>query len=185
MADTGCQSCLVGIEVINRLGLTHKDLIPVTMKMHVANNKDIKILGAAILRFSGRGKAHHILETRLIVYVTDSSNKIFRSREACVALSMIPKSFPTILEVHHACAIQPTSHSHMELRASGHDNGITAPCACPKRDPPPTPPTKLLFRRLRPTVTKSTDILGRLLQVKHIQHVQASAPTHDEWPTHE
>ena len=58
MTDTGCQNCLVGIEVINRLRLTRKDLTPVTMKMHAASNKDIKILSAAILRFSGSGKAH-------------------------------------------------------------------------------------------------------------------------------
>ncbi|XP_061178429.1 uncharacterized protein LOC133187074 [Saccostrea echinata] len=54
MADTGCQSCLAGIKVIHRLGLTKLDLIPVTMKMHAANNGGIKILGATILRISGR-----------------------------------------------------------------------------------------------------------------------------------
>ena len=54
MADTGCQSCLTGIKVIHRLGLLQTDLIPVTMKMHAANNKGIKILGAAILRLTGR-----------------------------------------------------------------------------------------------------------------------------------
>ena len=48
MADTGCQSCLAGIKAVRHLGLTEKDLIPVSMKMHAANNKGIKILGAAI-----------------------------------------------------------------------------------------------------------------------------------------
>ena len=80
-----------------------------------------------------------------IVYVTDSSNKIFLSREACVALGMIPESFPTVGKVHHASAMQPTAYSYREHRANGHDNGMTAPCGCPKRDPPPTPPTKLPF----------------------------------------
>ena len=28
MADTGCQSCLVGLKVIHRLGLRESDLIP-------------------------------------------------------------------------------------------------------------------------------------------------------------
>ena len=54
VADTGCQSCLAGIKVVRKLGLTKSDLIPVTMKMHTANNKGIPILGAAILRFSGQ-----------------------------------------------------------------------------------------------------------------------------------
>ncbi len=53
MADTGCQSCLASMRVIQRLGLTKRDLIPVTMNMYAANNHGIQILGAAILRFSG------------------------------------------------------------------------------------------------------------------------------------
>ena len=128
MADTGCQSCLIGIRAINRLGLACENLIPVSMKMHAANNKDIRILGAAILRFSGRDKEQNRLETRQVVYVTDSSDKMFLSREACVALGMLSKTFPTIGETHHA-----------------HTVGITTTCDCPKRQLPPTPPTKLPF----------------------------------------
>ena len=52
IADTGCQSCLAGINAINRLSITSKDLIPITMQMHAVNNVGINILGAAILRFS-------------------------------------------------------------------------------------------------------------------------------------
>lgn len=52
MADTGCQSCLAGVQVIHKLGLTKSDLIPLTMKMHAANNGGITILGATILRIS-------------------------------------------------------------------------------------------------------------------------------------
>ena len=50
MADTGCQSCLAGIIVLYRLGLTQADLIPVTMQMHAADNKSINFLGATLLR---------------------------------------------------------------------------------------------------------------------------------------
>ena len=38
MADTGCQSCLAGIKIAHRLGLNERNLIPVTLKMHTANN---------------------------------------------------------------------------------------------------------------------------------------------------
>ena len=33
-ADTGCQSCLAGIKIVKKLGLSTKDLIPVNLKMH-------------------------------------------------------------------------------------------------------------------------------------------------------
>jgi len=39
MADTGCQSCLVGFRQIQQLGLTKKDLIPVSMRMCAANGR--------------------------------------------------------------------------------------------------------------------------------------------------
>ena len=51
------------------------------MKMHAANNKGIKILGAAIVRYSSISDTGQIIETRQITYVTDSSDKIFLSRE--------------------------------------------------------------------------------------------------------
>ena len=103
IADTGCQSCLAGLQVINSLGLHRHDLIPVTMKMHDTNEKGINILGAAILRFSGTGQPGHLHETRQITYVTDNSDKLFLSRKACEQLGMIPGSFLTIGDVH-TCA---------------------------------------------------------------------------------
>ena len=101
MADTCCQSCLASMKMIRRLGLHEDDLIPVTLRMHAANNNSIKILGAAILRFSGRSKPGQTLETRQIVYMTSDSDKLFLSREACMALGMISENFPTVGEAHH------------------------------------------------------------------------------------
>ena len=43
MADTGCQSCLAGSKLIEELKLSSKDLIPVSMQMHSADNCDIPI----------------------------------------------------------------------------------------------------------------------------------------------
>ena len=50
MADTGCQSCLAGINVMQKIGLQEKDLVPVRMSMRAANERDIQILGAIIVR---------------------------------------------------------------------------------------------------------------------------------------
>ena len=36
------------------------------------------------------------VETRQMTYVTDNSDKLFISREACISLGMISDSFPTI-----------------------------------------------------------------------------------------
>ena len=99
MADTGCQSCLGGMKLLLRLGMTADDLIPVSMKMHAANDKGIIILGAAILRFSGKSPNGEPRETRQITYITDNSDKLFLSREACIALGIITTRLPTVGEV--------------------------------------------------------------------------------------
>jgi len=93
-ADTGCQSCLMGIKLLRQLGLQESDLIPVSMKMHAANSiNNIAILGAIILQLSGNTKKGSNLSTKQIVYVTDESDKFFLSRQVWMALGMI-SSFP-------------------------------------------------------------------------------------------
>ena len=52
MADTGCQSCLAGPQLLARLHLTEADLIPVNLIIHSASGDDLPILGSAILRIT-------------------------------------------------------------------------------------------------------------------------------------
>ena len=84
MADMGCQSSLAGLKVVKSLGISVRDLIPVNIKMQAANNDSIRILGATILRLSGKNTEGKERSTRQMVYVTDSTDKLFLSREACV-----------------------------------------------------------------------------------------------------
>ncbi|MCG8044423.1 MAG: reverse transcriptase family protein, partial [Candidatus Thiodiazotropha endolucinida] len=132
MADTGCQSCLAGLKVIHRLGLRESDLLPVTMRMHTANDDGIQILGAILLGISSTDNTGHTVETRQMTYVTDSTDKLFLSREACVALGIISESFPQV----HAINTYNTANVH---------DHIAAPCGCPVRRPPPPLPSDLPF----------------------------------------
>ena len=131
MADTGCQSCLVGLKIVKKLGLSTKDLIPVSLKMHAADNHDIRILGA-IKNSKGEEKS-----TRQMVYVTSNTDKLFLSREACMDLGIISHKFPTIDEAEETnpdnfigvTTISPPSKE----------------CQCPKRKQPPPIPTSLPY----------------------------------------
>lgn len=125
MADTGCQSCIAGLKAMKRLGIHEENLIPVTIKMSAANETSLQILGAAILCFTGMGTDGKSRQTRQIVYVTDSTDKMYLSREGCVALGLISKDFPTIGEVKSVAAIKE--------------------CNCPQRELPPTRPSTIPF----------------------------------------
>ena len=132
MADTGCQSCLAGLKVIHPLGLRESDLMPVTMQMRTANNLGIKILGATVLRMSAKNPEGKTLETRQMTYITDTSDKLFLSREACSALGIINDTFPTV-------GSEFNQHTH--ITSALHEQPKV--CDCPKRTSPPPPPTSL------------------------------------------
>ncbi|CAB4041678.1 Hypothetical predicted protein, partial [Paramuricea clavata] len=148
MADTGCQSCLASMKIIERFGLQQKDLIPVTMRMVAANNKGINILGATILRFSGRSKSGATLETRQITYVTSDSERLFLSREACVAFGMISETFPTVGEASPLTTLPLSDASPGNTNTTPKQtpqSALTAPCNCPLRQKPPPRPTQPPF----------------------------------------
>ena len=138
MADTGCQSCLAGFKVVKKLGLSTKDLIPVTLKMHAADNRDIKILGATILRLSGKGPFGKERSTRQVVYVTNHTDKLFLSREACIDLGIISHQFPLMGEAKGCNPSPPQSINATTEVAKDHP---VQECTCPKRTKPPPYPT--------------------------------------------
>ncbi len=119
------------MKVVERLGLRKHDLIPVTMQMHAANNDGIKILGAAIMRFTGKSKTGKTRESRQVVYVTSDSDKLFLSCETCTTLGIITKDFPTIGEALQIGTEENVSHP------------TASTCDCPKRERPPPKPSQL------------------------------------------
>ena len=136
MADTGCQSCLAGLKVVKKLGLSVKDLIPVEIKIHAADNHNIRILGATILRLSGKDAKGEEQSTRQMVYVTDNTDKLFLSREACVDLGIIPVTFPTMGDAEETKANQIGTTDAPQPQQG---------CQCPRRTKPPPIPTSLPF----------------------------------------
>ena len=127
MADTGCQSCLAGINIVKKLVLSTGDLIPVSLRMHAADNHNIHILGATILKLSGKDNK----ETEMsIKHMTNNTNKLFLSREACIDLGIISHKFPTMNEADET----NTDNSVGTTTASPPQQE----CQCPKRTKPPT-----------------------------------------------
>ena len=135
MAVTGCQSCLAGIIVLYSRGLTLAGLIPVTMKMHAADNKSINILGATLLRVTATDATDKVYETRQMTYIADCSKKFFLSREACVELHSIPTDMPKIGEMADHCNATETGSSEPNPHT----------CDCPRRQRPPPPPIRLPY----------------------------------------
>ena len=132
MADTGCQSCLAGIKVMRQLGLRQSDLMPVSLRMHAANNQGIKILGAMALRLTGKNADGNTVNTRQLTYVTDNSDKFFLSKEACTALGIVSSEFPKISNA-------ADSSEDQNLETDSIDNQTESPLCLKRQMPPPLP----------------------------------------------
>ena len=131
VADTGCQSCLVGAHILQKLGISKADLIPVTQRMQAANNSGIQILGAILLEFKLSGTEPC---SKQMVYIS----RLFLSREACSELGMIPRGFPSTVVGATSSIVLP------EKKKSGPTKQETKrPCNCPTRSQPPTRPIPL------------------------------------------
>ena len=136
-ADTGCQSVLIGIKNIHKLGFKKSDLIPVKTKMSAVNRHAIPILGAVILRLSGKSNFGEIRETAQVCYVTDVIEGAYLSREACAKLGIIPNDFPRI----GSAPQQPMSIGSATVNSLNEKCN----CSCPVRTKPPPLPTSLPF----------------------------------------
>ncbi|XP_043204419.1 uncharacterized protein LOC122371791 [Amphibalanus amphitrite] len=128
IADTGCQSCLAGISLMRRLGVTEADLVPTSLRMHAANGDPIDIRGALILRISGHRDGIR-RETRQFVYITPNCDTMYLSRDACRDLGMIDAAFPAV--------------GLASISADGIGIDEYNACSCPRRQTPPPKPTEL------------------------------------------
>ena len=136
-ADTGCQSVLVGIKIIHRLSFKKSDLIVVKTRMSAVKRDVIPILGAVILRLSGKLGSGKVVKTAQICYVTVVIEGAYLSWKACTTLGIIPNDFPRI------GAANPQPMSVSSAAASPRDKECD--CSCPIRTKPPPLPTALPF----------------------------------------
>ena len=162
MADTGCQSCLAGLKIMKKLGLSTRDLIPVNIKMHAADNHNIRILGATILRLSGKNNKGEEWSTRQMIYVTNDTDKLFLSREACIDdQGIIPNTFPTMDEAE---GTNPTN-------AIGATDTSSTGMSMPQTDKATTNSHLPTIPSHRSQQGETPAIPPRLLQFQHLQYL--------------
>ena len=103
--------------------------------MVAANNEGIRILGAILLRISGKDSLGNTIETAEMVYVSDSTDNFYLSRHAMEQLGIIGPEFPSV------GSAMPTStetaiHSVAQKEDSSQFN--RAECGCFVRTCPPS-----------------------------------------------
>ena len=158
VADTGCQSCLAGTNLLFKLELNVRHLSKTRLQMTAANGNNLDIIGAIALRLSDSTSQGGI-ETRQIVYICRDTSDFFLSRGACVELGIVPPDFPNGCQKRQSTAEVSACNVTSE-------SSMTATCDCPRRQPPPLPPKDLPF----PAVEDNREKLEQWL----LSHYKAS-----------
>ena len=127
ITDTGCMSCLAGMNLVTTLGLVSNDLIPVTAQMKSADNDDIQLLGAIFIELEGYDENGTQVRTKQMVYIAKKTEAFYLSRSACQDLGIISDKFPKICEYPIITKIATINQKV----------SILAPCGCPKQTMPP------------------------------------------------
>lgn len=117
------------VHMVQQLGLTKDDLIPVIMKMNAANESPISILGAIIIRISGVDQQNNVIETKQMTYITKDSDTIFLCKSACIDLGMIPPDFPKIGAATSSDgeSINPVTDDQLQIQHVQHLRAQTSP----------------------------------------------------------
>ena len=115
----------------------------------------MNISGVAILRSSGQDRAGNTIETCHLIYVTDTSNRLFLSKKACTMLGMINDKFPTIGEISPDLHIKDSKVTTYCHTISDIDHQPASAWECPKCTAPPQHPRNHQSELPRKTVSNS------------------------------
>ena len=118
IADTGCQTCTAGKDLLKALKCPQEYLISTKHQIVGITDTSLKVLGALMLSISFRGRT-----TQQMVYISNNTSGFYLSETALKDLNVVHSKFP-----------------HASKAAAS-----TGTCECAQRGSPPKRPDKLPF----------------------------------------
>ena len=164
LPDTGAQMVVAGLDLVHKLGVTKKELFPVSSGIKAANDEGLKLIGGLLITVSAAGSDGITRAGSHMCYVSENVTRLFLSKEACRDLGIIGENFPEIgssdtansinkcelvsntakgehLSSNPGAPLKPNSVNKCDLVDP--DNPDT--CRCPERAQTPEPPKQLPY----------------------------------------
>ena len=149
VTDSGAMCNLIGWSLLQKFGLSKKDLCKVSGKWSAINGDSIDILGAVFIRLKGvddiSGKE---VGSAIMAFVTESTNSLWIGQRTMKNMGIIDEDFPRL------------KATELNSRVAGM-TASTAPCGCKVREKPPKRPDKLPFDPKEENVPKMREWLLR------------------------
>ena len=130
IADTGCQTCTIGAELLPIIKCPTTYLIPTKHRIIGITDTSLGIIGAVLLRLNINGQS-----TRQMVYVSSKIKGLYLSETALVDLGIISRKFPHPQFVNPGAAAKALSVQTVTSEI----------CDCPKRTATPDRPKTIPF----------------------------------------
>ena len=137
-ADTGCQTCTAGKDVITALGCTPDHLVRTRHRIVGITDTSLKVLGALMLSIEFKGRT-----TRQMVHISTNIDGLYLSESALKDLTIIHHKFPDIANKTIPAATPRATQAQSTSVKNGNDH--INKCSCPQRAQPPPRPDMLPF----------------------------------------
>ena len=129
--DTCAQTCIAGVEVLQKLNFKEENLIPSSHIIKGVTGKQVDIMGVLLAVMSYSGKSSHAA-----IYVCKNISGFFISPKVQKEIGILPSTYPDVQQ-----AVPITS----SVQASHWSTHNIAECGCPKHTPPPEKPDTIPF----------------------------------------
>ena len=129
--DTCAQTCIAGVEVLQKLNFKEENLIPSSHIIKGVTGKQVDIMGVLLAVMFYNGKSSHAA-----IYVCKNISGFFISPKVQKEIGILPSTYPDVQQ-----AVPITS----SVQASHWSTHNIAECGCPKHTPPPEKPDTIPF----------------------------------------
>ena len=135
IADTGCQTCTGGEDILANLKCPSTYLVPTSHRIMGINASNLGLVGAVMLRLEYAGKV-----TRQMVHISKNVRGLYLSKAACRELGLIENNFPHVIE-SIGLAAATSENGPCQGDCTSNDNS-----QCPIRTETPLRPSTIPFK---------------------------------------
>lgn len=169
VTDTGAISCCSGLQLMKDLGLTEKDLFPVTATLKGAGNVHMNIAGGMFVNIKLIHNGIVKCLSKQMCYVVRGCQQIYLSHQYLIDFGLVAVDYPNIEnlmifnikhgEPENAAADEAVEDEYPEQFAEESDPVVCnldghGECNCPVRENIPDPPTSLSFPAIPENIEK-------------------------------
>ena len=124
LLDTGAQMVVSGMDLVHKLGVTRKELFPVSSGIKAANSEGLKLVGGLLITVSATGPDGNTRSGSHMCYVSENVTRLFLSKAACRDLGIIGDNFPEVGSCDNV-------HSLNKCELVDPDKSDSCGCVCP------------------------------------------------------